>query len=89
MRRMRAGRDAAPARPASSAGLPGGPGPRPTDTTVRAQGALLDGRVRPVRKRGPGSAWISLSEAPREITAMERRQACVPIARDATPQGVD
>jgi hypothetical protein len=39
MRRLMMGRDAAPAGSASSARLPGGLGPRSTDTTIRAQGA--------------------------------------------------
>jgi hypothetical protein len=57
MRRMRAGRDAAPARPALV--RPGSRGaPDPALRTLRSvrRELLLDGRSKfvPVRKRGPG-----------------------------------
>ena len=83
MRRMRAGRDAAPARPAQSAGLPGCPGPRPTDTTVRAQGALLDGRSKLFRFASAARGERG-SASPRPHAKTPRwsagRRAC-PIAR--------
>jgi len=44
MRRMRAGRDAAPAGSASSAGLPGGLGAPPYGHYDPCAGSLLDGR---------------------------------------------
>ncbi len=74
MRRVRAGRDAAPARPASSAGLPGGPGPRPTDTTIRAQGACWTAGVRSGSQASArGECGFPHGSAPRR--------------RDGAPQG--
>ena len=45
MRRMKAGRDAAPAGSASSAGLPGGLGAPPYGHYDPCAGSLLDGRT--------------------------------------------
>ena len=76
------GAGAAPAGLASSAKLPGGLGPRPTDTTIRAQGALLNGQgaVRPGSQARPRGLH--------ENAAVERRKAGALRKARAAPQGV-
>ena len=72
MRRLMMGRDAAPAGPASSAGLPGGLGTPPYGHYDPCAGSLLDGRsvVRSGSQARPGvSAKVSASH---QNAAMER-----------------
>jgi hypothetical protein len=66
------------------------PGPRPTDTTIRALGAswTTGARFAPGGKRGPGS--VRRFRLPHQIAAMERREARALCAKRApAPKGAD
>ena len=73
MRRMRMGRDAAPAGPASSAGLPGGLGAPPYRHYDRCAGSLLNGRtVSGSQARPEVSGEV---KRPHQNAAVKRRKA--------------
>ncbi len=72
MRRLMMGRDAAPARPASSAGLPGGLGAPPYGHYGPCAGSLLDHRSRLLRVASAAQGQCGRLRPPHQNAAMER-----------------